>query len=46
MSPTRRHQTDPVAYASDTKRNLSATPPTPIGDVNGVADRTPIGSMA
>jgi hypothetical protein len=29
----------PVAYAIDPNRDLSATPPTPIGDVVGVVDR-------
>ena len=28
-----------VTYATDPKRHLSPTPPTPIGDVAGVADR-------
>ena len=30
---------DPVDYASDTKRDLSPTPATLIGDVDGVGDR-------
>jgi hypothetical protein len=34
--------TRPVADAIDTKRHLSATPSTPIGDVDGVADRSAI----
>jgi hypothetical protein len=34
-----------VAYASDSKRDLSPTPATPIGDVHGVADTTPSLSM-
>jgi hypothetical protein len=29
-----------VADATDPKRRLSATPSTPIGDVDGVADRS------
>jgi len=35
-----------VADASDPKRRLSPTPATPIGRVNGVADRTLIMSLA
>jgi hypothetical protein len=35
-----------VAYANDPKRDLSATPLTPLGDVDGVADRSRILSMA
>jgi hypothetical protein len=34
--PAPRH----VTYATDTKRDLSPTPQTPIGAVNGVADRS------
>jgi hypothetical protein len=30
----------PVSYATDTKRDLSTTPATPIGDVDGVGDRS------
>jgi hypothetical protein len=35
-----------VGYASDPKPELSATPATPIGDVDGVGDRSTILSMA
>jgi hypothetical protein len=34
-----RAQCRAVGYATDPNRLLSATPPTPIGDVAGVADR-------
>jgi hypothetical protein len=35
-----------VSYASDPRRDLSATPATPIGDVDGVGDRPTTLSMA
>src|ERR1700729_702404 len=40
------HPRAPVAYAIDPKRPLSPTPPTPIGDVDGVVDRPAILSLA
>ena len=36
----------PVAYAIDLPRNLSPTPSTPLGAVDGVADMVPVMSMA
>jgi hypothetical protein len=36
----------PVGYAIDLSRNLSATPSTPVGAVDGVADMVPVMSMA
>ena len=36
---SRRRRPRPVGYASDTKRDLSPTPPTSIGAVDGVVDR-------
>ena len=40
VSPRHRPQPRPVAYAADPNRDLSATPPTPIDDVDGAADRS------
>jgi len=45
-SPTPSTRTRPVGYASDTKRLLSATPETPIGDVDGTVDRFSVLSLA
>ena len=42
VSPT----AEAVAYAADPKRDLSPTPLTLIGDVDGVADRPRLLSMA
>jgi hypothetical protein len=41
-----QRSSDPVGYATDPKRHLSATPSTPLDDVDGVADRLAILSMA
>ena len=44
--PVSRAPVVPVTYASDMKRDLSATPATLIGAVTGVGDRSAILSMA
>jgi hypothetical protein len=46
VASSANHRAAPVAYASDTKPHLSPTPSTPIGDVGGVADRSPFLSVA
>jgi hypothetical protein len=46
IAPADRPPAQPVGYANDTKPNLSATPATPIGAVDGVGDRSQNLSMA
>ena len=44
--PLTTNASPPVAYAIDPKRDLSPTPLTPIGDVDGTGDRFTVLSLA